>query len=131
MNCIKKFILVQWKIWYGHRDKILLLFNILLRQNVTQFSQNPPTHQKRRDQEISWTPLFARLLQRYENPRQWNNGTPFDVLTVLSHIHMTFQFLSSHDLSEITNCNTIPSLIAMIQVKMREISSLIKKMLKY
>ena len=28
-------------------DKILLHFNILLRQNVTQFSQNPLTHQKR------------------------------------------------------------------------------------
>ena len=28
-------------------DKILLHFNILLRQNITQFSQNPPIHQKR------------------------------------------------------------------------------------
>ena len=95
------------------------------------FLKTHPLTKNARNQEIFWTPLFARLLQRYENPRQWNNGTPFDVLTVLSHIHMTFQFLSSHDLSEITNCNTIPSLIAMIQVKMREISSLIKKMQKY
>ena len=30
-------------------DKILLDFNILLQQNVTQFSQNPLIHQKRQN----------------------------------------------------------------------------------
>ena len=30
-------------------DKILLRFNILLQQNVTQFSQNPPIHEERQN----------------------------------------------------------------------------------
>ena len=30
-------------------DTILLYLNILLQQNVTQFSQNPPIHHKRRN----------------------------------------------------------------------------------
>ena len=34
-------------------DKILLHFNILLQKNITQFSQNPPIHQKRQNDVLS------------------------------------------------------------------------------
>ena len=44
---------------------ILLHFNILLQQNISQFSQNPPIHQKRQNDVLRdnmiWTFLVIML----------------------------------------------------------------------
>ena len=53
----------EWKIMDAYT--ILLHFNILLQQNISQFSQNPPIHQKRQNDVLRdnmiWTFLVIML----------------------------------------------------------------------